>query len=76
MSAATPLAPPLAEALREAAAEIEDTLDAVLPPEEGPEARLAAAMRYATLGGRCTPPSRKAWKRAGYASWRCCLTVA
>jgi farnesyl diphosphate synthase len=38
-------------ALREAAAEIEDTLDTLLPPEEGPEARLGAAMRYATLGG-------------------------
>ena len=51
MSSARVADPGLAEALREAAAEIEDTLDAVLPPEEGPEAQLAAAMRYATLGG-------------------------
>jgi farnesyl diphosphate synthase len=42
---------PLADAMREAAAEIEDTLDALLPLEEGPEAPLAAAMRYATMGG-------------------------
>ncbi|MBO1076667.1 polyprenyl synthetase family protein, partial [Roseomonas sp. 1311] len=42
---------PLAEALREAAAELEEVLETLLPPEEGPEARLAAAMRYATLGG-------------------------
>src|SRR4051812_14703584 len=41
----------LVEALREAAAEIEDTLETLLPPEEGPEAKLAAAMRYATMGG-------------------------
>ncbi|QTI80773.1 polyprenyl synthetase family protein [Roseomonas marmotae] len=37
--------------MREAAAELEEVLETLLPPEEGPEARLAAAMRYATLGG-------------------------
>lgn len=42
---------PLVAALRDAAAEIEETLDTMLPPEEGPEAPLATAMRYATLGG-------------------------
>jgi farnesyl diphosphate synthase len=51
MSITTGMEPALAEALRDAAAEIEDTLDTLLPPEEGPEAKLAAAMRYATLGG-------------------------
>lgn len=42
---------PLPAALKEAAAEIERALDTLLPPEEGPEARLYAAMRYAALGG-------------------------
>ncbi len=41
----------LREALAGAAAEIEDALDALLPPEEGDEARLLAAMRYAAMGG-------------------------
>ncbi len=42
---------PLPAALREAAAEIEHTLDTLLPQEEGPEAKLYAAMRYSVLGG-------------------------
>lgn len=42
---------PLSAALREAAAEIEHTLDMLLPQEEGPEAKLYAAMRYSVLGG-------------------------
>ncbi|MDB5368568.1 MAG: farnesyl-diphosphate synthase [Roseomonas sp.] len=42
---------PLVDALRDAAAEIEDTLDTLLPAEEGLEAALASAMRYATMGG-------------------------
>jgi farnesyl diphosphate synthase len=41
----------LPEALRSAAAEIEEALDTLLPEEEGAEARLYAAMRYAALGG-------------------------
>jgi farnesyl diphosphate synthase len=41
----------LANALPVAAAEIEQTLDAVLPPADGPEARLFEAMRYAAMGG-------------------------
>ncbi|MGG5819001.1 polyprenyl synthetase family protein [Falsiroseomonas sp. HW251] len=41
----------LAAALPEAAAEIERTLDTLLPPVEGPEARLYEAMRYAAMGG-------------------------
>ena len=42
---------PLAAALRAAAAEVEAALEELLPAEEGAEARLCAAMRYATLGG-------------------------
>lgn len=42
---------PLPAALREAAAEIEHALDMLLPQEEGPEAKLYAAMRYSVLGG-------------------------
>lgn len=38
-------------ALAEAAQFVERTLDALLPQPVGPEARLAEAMRYATLGG-------------------------
>lgn len=38
-------------ALAQAAADIEKTLDRVLPPAIGPEARLAEAMRYACLSG-------------------------
>ncbi|MDQ1080790.1 polyprenyl synthetase family protein [Pseudoroseomonas cervicalis] len=42
---------PLPAALREAASEIEHMLDMLLPQEEGPEAKLYAAMRYSVLGG-------------------------
>ena len=38
-------------ALRRQAGVIEEALDILLPPVEGPEGRLAEAMRYATLGG-------------------------
>ena len=41
----------LATALPQAAAEIEQTLDALLPAAEGAEARLYEAMRYAAMGG-------------------------
>jgi len=41
----------LADALPEAAEEIEDTLDTLLPPPEGPESRLFEAMRHAAIGG-------------------------
>ena len=41
----------LQEALRRNAAIVEESLDALLPAVEGAEARLAEAMRYATLGG-------------------------
>ena len=41
----------LAIALPQAAAEIEQTLDALLPAAEGAEARLYDAMRYAAMGG-------------------------
>ena len=44
-------APPLARAMAEAAAEIDQALDILLPTEEGPEAPLFAAMRYAAIGG-------------------------
>jgi farnesyl diphosphate synthase len=44
-------AAPLQEAMSRAAADIESALDQLLPAEEGPEARLFAAMRYSTLGG-------------------------
>ena len=37
----------LARAMAEAAAEIDQALDVLLPPEEGDEAPLFAAMRYA-----------------------------
>lgn len=49
MSQTLPAALP--EALRAAAAEIEHTLDTLLPAEDGAEARLYAAMRHAALGG-------------------------
>ncbi|HWL82060.1 MAG TPA: farnesyl diphosphate synthase [Roseomonas sp.] len=42
---------PLATALGAAVSEIEHALDTLLPAEEGPEARLYAAMRHAALGG-------------------------
>jgi farnesyl diphosphate synthase len=45
------LATGLAAALPEAAAEIERTLDALLPQPDGPEARLFEAMRYGAMGG-------------------------
>ncbi|MBK1662277.1 polyprenyl synthetase family protein [Paracraurococcus ruber] len=41
----------LARALAEAAAEIDQALDVLLPPDEGQEAPLFAAMRYAAIGG-------------------------
>jgi farnesyl diphosphate synthase len=41
----------LKAALAEAAAEIDHTLDILLPPAEGAEARLFEAMRYAAIGG-------------------------
>ncbi|MFA5123177.1 polyprenyl synthetase family protein [Zavarzinia sp.] len=41
----------LATAMKLAADDIERTLERLLPPPVGPEARLAEAMRYATLGG-------------------------
>jgi farnesyl diphosphate synthase len=41
----------LSAALAHVANVVEAALDSLLPPEEGAEARLAAAMRYATLGG-------------------------
>ena len=46
-----PAGSPLPDALSAAAAEIEEALDTLLPAEEGAEARLYAAMRYAALGG-------------------------
>jgi farnesyl diphosphate synthase len=42
---------PLATALTRVAAEVESALDDLLPAADGAEARLAEAMRYATLGG-------------------------
>ncbi|MFZ4408452.1 MAG: polyprenyl synthetase family protein [Paracraurococcus sp.] len=44
-------APALPRAMAAAAAEIDQALDILLPPEEGPEAPLFAAMRYAVIGG-------------------------
>ncbi|HYZ33219.1 MAG TPA: farnesyl diphosphate synthase [Crenalkalicoccus sp.] len=41
----------LPRAMAEAAEEIDAALDALLPPVEGPEARLYEAMRYAAIGG-------------------------
>ena len=41
----------LTAALSRVASVVESELDSLLPPEEGAEARLATAMRYATLGG-------------------------
>jgi farnesyl diphosphate synthase len=41
----------LQAALAKVVAEVEAALDDLLPPPEGAEARLAEAMRYATLGG-------------------------
>ena len=41
----------LASAMAAAAAEIDQALDALIPPVEGDEARLFEAMRYATMGG-------------------------
>lgn len=43
--------PRLRVALAEAAAEIDRALDTLLPPAEGTEAPLLAAMRYAAIGG-------------------------
>jgi farnesyl diphosphate synthase len=41
----------LRAAMAEAAAEIDRALDILIPPAEGPEARLFEAMRYAAIGG-------------------------
>jgi farnesyl diphosphate synthase len=41
----------LSAALSRVAGVVEAALEALLPPPEGPEARLTEAMRYATLGG-------------------------
>jgi farnesyl diphosphate synthase len=41
----------LAAAMTHVAGVVESELTSLLPPEEGAEARLATAMRYATLGG-------------------------
>jgi farnesyl diphosphate synthase len=41
----------LRTALAEAAAEIDATLDVLIPPAEGAEARLYEAMRYSAIGG-------------------------
>ena len=41
----------LAAAMAAAAAEIDQALDALIPPPEGDEARLFEAMRYASMGG-------------------------
>jgi farnesyl diphosphate synthase len=41
----------LAKALADAAAEVEDTLDAVLSKDGAPDVRIYDAMRYTTLGG-------------------------
>ncbi|WP_235952331.1 polyprenyl synthetase family protein [Falsiroseomonas algicola] len=46
-----PMTTALKDALAQAAAEIDQALDAILPPAEGPEAPLLAAMRYAVIGG-------------------------
>ncbi|MFL5337007.1 MAG: polyprenyl synthetase family protein [Geminicoccaceae bacterium] len=43
--------PPFAEAVADVAATVEAELAALLPPVEGPQARLHEAMRYAVLGG-------------------------
>jgi farnesyl diphosphate synthase len=41
----------LSRAMAAAAAEIDEAMDSLLPPVEGPEARLFEAMRYAAVGG-------------------------
>src|SRR6195952_4436083 len=47
-----PIAPiDLPHEMARAATTVEQCLDVLLPPVEGAEGRLAAAMRYATLGG-------------------------
>jgi farnesyl diphosphate synthase len=46
-----PVLAPIEPAFAEAASFTEATLQALLPKPAGPEARLIAAMRYATLGG-------------------------
>lgn len=43
--------PALAAAMQDVATAVEAALDRLLPPVEGPTARLDDAMRYATLGG-------------------------
>ena len=44
-------ASPFDHALADHASDVETRLDRVLPRVEGPESRLAEAMRYAALGG-------------------------
>lgn len=52
MSATAPdSAKALAAAMSAAASEIDQALDALIPPVEGDEARLFEAMRYASMGG-------------------------
>ena len=46
-----PAAEALRAALAEAAAEIDQALDVLIPPPEGPEATLFEAMRHAAFGG-------------------------
>ncbi|MGQ0662950.1 MAG: polyprenyl synthetase family protein [Pseudomonadota bacterium] len=45
------VSPRLKDALAAAAAALEAMLERLLPADDGPEGRLAAAMRYASLGG-------------------------
>jgi farnesyl diphosphate synthase len=47
----SPASHALGDAMAAAAAEIDQALDTLLPAEDGPEAPLYAAMRYATIGG-------------------------
>ena len=49
--AAPPDQSDLSEAMAAVVADVEQTLDRLLPMPEGPEARLTEAMRYAVLGG-------------------------
>jgi len=43
--------PAFEQVMQAVAREVEDTLDALLPPVPGPQGRVVAAMRYACLGG-------------------------
>jgi farnesyl diphosphate synthase len=51
MEVATASAGALRAAMAEAAAEIDEALDMLIPPAQGPEARLFEAMRHAAIGG-------------------------